>query len=81
MKVTMDRAGRVVLPKPLRDQLGLEPDEEFDVAIEGTGIRLQPRQRAEREIDPVDGWPVISAAGSRTINDADVRSLRDGDQR
>ncbi len=81
MKVTMDRAGRVVLPKLLRDQLGLEPDEEFDIAIEGSGIRLQPRPRAEREITLIGGWPVISAAGSRTISDADVRALRDGDQR
>jgi len=81
MKVTMDRAGRVVLPKPLRDQLGLLPDEELDVAIDGTGIRLQPKARGQRSIVQVDGWPVISAAGTTTINDADVRALRDADQR
>lgn len=77
----MDRAGRVVLPKAIRDQLGLRPDEEFEVAVDGTGIRLQPRPRPGRTITEVDGWPVIGAIGSRPITDADVRSLRDADQR
>lgn len=81
MKVTMDRAGRVVLPKPIRDQLGLDPDEEFDVEVDGTGIRLQPHPRPTRSISDVDGWPVIAAVGSRLTTDADIRALRDADQR
>lgn len=77
----MDRAGRVVLPKVLRDQLGLEPDEELEVAVDGGGIRLQPHTKPTRSIDVVDGWPVIAPAGTRSITDADVRELRDADQR
>jgi AbrB family looped-hinge helix DNA binding protein len=77
----MDRAGRVVLPKSLRDQLGLEPDEELDVSVDGSGIRLQPRTKPERVVVSVDGWPVIGAGGSRATTDADVRSLRDAAQR
>lgn len=77
----MDRAGRVVLPKAIRDQLDLQPDEEFEVVVDGTGIRLQPRPRPTRAIVEVDGWPVIDAVGSRPTTDADVRALRDADQR
>lgn len=81
MKVTMDRAGRVVLPKAVRDQLGLEPDEELDLVIDGVGIRLQPRPHPRRRMVDIDGWPVIAAAGSASISDDDVRALRDADQR
>lgn len=81
MNVTMDRAGRIVLPKALRDQLGLSANDEFDVAIDGCGIRLQPRSTQTREIVTVDGWPVIKAAGNQAISDSDVRNLRDADQR
>lgn len=77
----MDRAGRVVLPKAIRDQLGLEPDEELDVVVDGGGVRLQPRPRPERVVDSVDGWPVITAVGHRVTTDDDVRSLRDAGQR
>lgn len=81
VKVTMDRAGRVVLPKAVRDQLGLVPDEELDLLIDGVGIRLQPRPRPGRRVVEVDGWPVIAAAASGSTSDDDVRSLRDADQR
>ncbi len=33
MRTTIDGAGRLVVPKPLRDQLGLEPGTELDVAV------------------------------------------------
>lgn len=80
--MTIDRAGRIVLPESIRDQLGLEADEELDVVVDDVGIRLQPRRRLRRRIIvDVDGWPVISAASARTIDDTDVRALRDVDQR
>ncbi len=33
MRTTIDGAGRLVVPKALRDQLGLEPGTELDVAV------------------------------------------------
>ncbi|MBX7071261.1 MAG: AbrB/MazE/SpoVT family DNA-binding domain-containing protein [Microthrixaceae bacterium] len=81
MKVTMDRAGRVVLPKSIRDLLGLEPDEELDIAVDGTGIRLQPRSRPRRQLVEVDGWPVIGSVIDHVTTDADVQALRDADRR
>lgn len=43
MTVTMDKAGRIVLPKPLRDQLHLKPGAEFTIERLGSQIQLEPR--------------------------------------
>ena len=46
-KVSIDRAGRVVLPKHLRDQLSLGPGDDLLVENEGDRITLRPiRPRA-----------------------------------
>lgn len=81
MKVTMDQAGRVVLPKSIRQQLGLGREAEFDLLIEGTAIRLQPRQTHIRQIREVDGWPALAAVPGQSLTDADVRDIRDADRR
>jgi AbrB family looped-hinge helix DNA binding protein len=41
-KITLDKAGRVVLPKPLRDQLQLAPGDTFQLESEGERITLRP---------------------------------------
>ena len=46
-KVSLDRAGRVVLPKALRDRMRLEPGDNLLVESEGERITLRPvRQQA-----------------------------------
>jgi AbrB family looped-hinge helix DNA binding protein len=40
--VTIDRAGRVVIPKMIRDELRLEPGDTLAFAIEGDGVTLRP---------------------------------------
>ena len=42
MTLTMDKAGRVILPKPLRDRLGLHAGSNLDVVETADGIRLKP---------------------------------------
>lgn len=41
-KVTIDRAGRIVIPKPLRVALRLEPGDELEVNTSGEEITLKP---------------------------------------
>jgi AbrB family looped-hinge helix DNA binding protein len=41
-KNTLDKAGRVVLPKPLRDQLQLGPGDTLQLESEGERITLRP---------------------------------------
>src|SRR5262245_17150203 len=40
--IQIDKAGRVVLPKPLREQFNLVPGDKLKRSVEGNSIRLQP---------------------------------------
>ena len=77
MRTTIGKAGRLVIPKPLRDQVGLVPGE-VDVIADGAGLRVEPL--ASDELVEEDGLLVIPAAGSQ-IDDDLVRALRDVSQR
>lgn len=45
-KVTLDRAGRVVLPKALRDEMHLSPGDTLDLTVKGDEVTLRPRRVA-----------------------------------
>ena len=51
MKTTIDKAGRVVIPAPIRAQAGLSPGTELEVVLDEGSIRLVrnvPGPRLER---------------------------------
>lgn len=77
MRATIDKAGRLVIPKVMRDQLGLRPGE-VEVTPDGSGLRVEalPGTGLVHE----GGRPVIPAEGSEVDDDL-VRSLRDADRR
>jgi AbrB family looped-hinge helix DNA binding protein len=77
MRTTIDKAGRLVIPKQLRDHVGLRPGE-VEVTAEGTGLRVEPL--AAETLDERDGRLVIPDAGG-AIDDDLVRALRDAGQR
>jgi AbrB family looped-hinge helix DNA binding protein len=77
MRATIDKAGRLVIPKRLRDDIGLRPGE-VEVFAEGTGLRVEPL--AAESLDERDTLLVIPAAGAQ-IDDDLVRTLRDAGQR
>lgn len=81
MLVSIDRAGRVVIPKEVRERLSLVANSELEVAIEGDRVVLSPRRTPGRRVVDVDGWPVIEAVRGMTITDADVQRWRDDVQR
>ena len=41
-RLVMDKAGRVVIPKPLREELRLEPGDALEVESAGEQITLRP---------------------------------------
>ena len=45
-RVILDRAGRVVLPKALRDELNLGPGDTLDLTVQGDEVTLRPRRCA-----------------------------------
>jgi AbrB family looped-hinge helix DNA binding protein len=77
VRATIDRAGRLVIPKALRDSLGLVPGE-VEVTPDGAGLHIEPL--ANDDLEDEDGLLVIPAADV-TIGDDLVRMLRDADQR
>jgi AbrB family looped-hinge helix DNA binding protein len=77
MRATIDKAGRMVIPKPLRDQLGLRPGE-VEVSAEGAGLRVVPVH--DEDLVEEDGRLVIPATGA-VVDDDLVQSLRLADQR
>lgn len=78
MEATIDSAGRVVIPKRLRDELGITPGP-VEVLRDGAGIRIEPLAHAE--LKEVDGRLVIPASDGSTVSDDAVRELRLADQR
>lgn len=63
MRTTIDSAGRLVVPKALRDRLGLEPGSAVDVSEYGAGLQIIPLSRTAR----------LRAADGRLVADADTR--------
>ena len=79
MRTTIDQAGRLVLPKPLRDQVGLVAGE-VEVTLDGTGIRIEPV--ATTVLVERDGHLFLPDADSTEPTTADeIRDLRLADQR
>jgi len=78
MQATVDNAGRVVIPKPIRDRLGLVPGPVIDVVDSGDRIELIPLDdRAPAVLVEKDGRLVISADSDRTVTLAESLALRD----
>jgi AbrB family looped-hinge helix DNA binding protein len=86
MKTTIDRAGRVVVPKPMREQLGLTPGQEIDIRVRGGKIiEIEPRtvpMHVEKRgrvavIVPDEPIPVMTADEVRQV----VERQRDPERR
>jgi AbrB family looped-hinge helix DNA binding protein len=78
--VTIDRAGRVVLPKTLRDELRLEAGDTLQLESEGGRVILRPIRsksplRKERGVWVFYGGGTLSA-GQATEMIADTRKRR-----
>ena len=82
MVVSIDRAGRVVIPKDVRERLSLDADAELEIDLDGDTIRLRPRRTHRRRIViAADGLPVLEPVDVAPVTDADVQRWRDADQR
>ena len=45
-RVSLDGAGRIVVPKTVRDRLRLSPGDTFDLVVQGDELTLRPRRSA-----------------------------------
>ncbi len=73
MQVSIDRAGRVVIPKPLRDELGFSPGAPLDAEIIDGRLELSTPYEPAQLVEGPHG-PSLAATGT-PIADADVRRV------
>ncbi len=78
METTIDSVGRVVVPKPLRDALGLVAGSTVDISYYGAGLQLVPTGRTARLVDEAGALVVT---GDTTIDDDVVFGLVDTGRR
>ncbi len=77
MRTTIDKAGRLVIPKSLRDQMGLRSGE-VEISCDGVGLHIEAV--ASGDLLEVGGRLVIPSSGTE-LDDETVRAMRYADQR
>jgi AbrB family looped-hinge helix DNA binding protein len=77
MRTTIDKAGRLVIPKSLREQSGITPGE-VEISVVGAAIRIE--SVAADDLFEEDGLLLLPNGGPELDADA-VRELRLADQR
>lgn len=78
VRTSIDSAGRIVVPKPLRDALGLTAGSELDISRYGAGLQLIPAGRTARLVK--EGGRLV-ATGDTPIDDDVVFALIDSGRR
>jgi len=73
MKLRLDKSGRVVLPKPLRQRLGLRAGTTFEATEAGDGVLLRPLKERPSLVEQ-DGFLVHTGQATRAF---DWRALFD----
>ena len=70
MMVTVDKAGRVVIPKEIRDRLDLVADTELEIEVERGMIHLERRHQPGRRLAwTSDGRPYFPAVTGHATNE------------
>jgi AbrB family looped-hinge helix DNA binding protein len=78
MEVRIDDVGRIVVPKPLRDALGLVAGSTVDISRYGAGLQLVPSGRTAQLVEEAG---VLVATGETEIDDETVFGLIDTGRR
>ena len=78
MKATVDSVGRIVIPKTLRNALGLTAGSTVDISRYGAGLQLVPAGRTARLVEE-EGFLVVT--GETVIDDDVVFDLIDAARR
>lgn len=75
MQISMDAAGRIVIPKPIRERLGIGPGSTLELDELADHVELRPAGR-EVWIDRTGDRPVArTAADAPRLSTQDVRAL------
>ncbi len=67
METTIDSLGRIVVPKALRDALGLTAGTTVDISRYGAGLQLIPGGRTARLVE--EGGRLVAASATRVTDE------------
>lgn len=82
MRVAIDKAGRIVVPKQVREALGLQPDTELRLFVDGAGFRVELADWNGRNVETdADGLPVLAHVDAERLTAEQVRNIRHDLQR
>lgn len=72
--VTIDEQGRLVLPRAVRDRMGLQKGRAHRLTLweSGDGVMLEPEPRTSVVATASDGMPALTIDGGEEIDNADV---------
>lgn len=74
MRAMVDRAGRIVVPKAIRDAAGLAGGQEVEVRLAGAVVEIEPIQPVVRLRTRPGRLPVLEVEGEvDPVTDDDVR--------
>lgn len=79
METTIDSMGRIVVPKALREALGLTAGSTVDISKYGDGLHIAPGGRTARLVRNEEGRLVSES--DATVTDEDVFELIDAGRR
>ena len=78
MRTTIDSAGRLVVPRAIREQVGIYGATEVEIDLDGAAIRIEPV--SDGTLAEEDGRLVIPRSGAAVTAES-VDRLRDADRR
>lgn len=79
MEATVDSAGRVLLPKALREALGIGPGSKVDISRYGEGLAVVPGGRTARL--ETNQWGRLVSTSDTVVTDEDMFALIDSGRR
>ena len=75
MNTTIDKAGRLVIPRPLREQAGLTPGTELTLEYRDGKIEIEPVRRPVQIARRGSRLVLAAPPGASALNNAEVNRI------
>jgi len=72
--IPIDQAGRIVLPKSVREELAIKPGDTFKISVQGTAVKLTPNKEITGFVRMGKAL-VFSTAGEETLSEEQAQEI------